>query len=456
MNSKVCIIGGGGVRTPLLIHGLLQSQQVLKISELILYDVGHERADVMAALGREIAGKLGVEIRLKTTTSLEAAVEGSSFVLSSVRVGGMAARARDERTAIENGLAGQETTGPGGVAMALRTVPIALAHARAVERLAPQAWYINFTNPAGLITQALNQHTNLRIVGICDTPAELFHRISQVLGATLADTQCEYAGLNHLGWVRRVTVRGKDVTAQLLENPESLRQLYHANLFDPLLIRTLQLIPSEYLFFYYSQRKAYRNQLRAGASRGEELLQMNKDLFGQLQSQAPREALNTYRNYLMQRNSSYMQLEADAGSAFSKDREENDPFETATGYHRIAIDVMSGLLSDEPKQVVVNVRNRGSIEDLRDEDVVEVPCKISRAGVTPLPTGKLPESVRGLVLAVKAYERTAIRAAVEKSWPLAQLAMLEYPIIGQWEIAQDLREKLAAGDAEFLGYLQSS
>ncbi len=454
MNSKVCIIGGGGVRTPLLIHGLLQSQQILKISELVLYDVSHERADVMAALGREIAGKLGIEIRLSTTTSLESAVEGSFFVLSSVRVGGMAARARDERSAIENGLAGQETTGPGGVAMALRTVPIALQHARVVERLAPQAWFINFTNPAGLITQALNQHTSLRIVGICDTPAELFHRIAQALGAAPADTRCEYAGLNHLGWVRRVTVGGKDMTAQLLQNHESLRHLYHPNLFDPLLIQTLQLIPSEYLFFYYSQRKAYRNQLRAGATRGEELLQMNTDLFGQLQSQAPREGLNTYRNYLMQRNSSYMQLEAEAGSAFSKDREESDPFETATGYHRIAIDVMSGLLSDEPKQVVVNVRNHGCIEDLGDEDVVEVPCQISRAGVTPRSTGRLPESVRGLVLAVKAYERTAIRAVVEKSWPLAQLAMLEYPIIGQWEIAGDLRKKLASSDPEFLGYLQ--
>ena len=171
-----------------------KSQQVLKTTEMVLYDVGHERADIMAALGREIARKLGVEIRIRTITSLEAAVEGSSFVLSSVRIGGMAARARDERTAIENGLAGQETTGPGGVAMALRTVPIALAHARVVERLAPQAWYINFTNPAGLITQALNQHTSLRIVGICDTPAELFHRIAQALGSTPAETQCDYAG----------------------------------------------------------------------------------------------------------------------------------------------------------------------------------------------------------------------------------------------------------------------
>lgn len=145
----------------------------------------------------------------------------------------------------------------------------------------------------------------------------------------------------------------------------------------------------------------------------------------------------------MQRNSSYLQLEAEAGSAFGTHREEIDPFDLATGYHRIAIDVMTGLLSKEPRQVVVNVRNRGSITDLDPEDVVEVPCQISRAGVTPESTGSLPEAVRGLVLAVKAYERMVIRAAVEKSWPLAQLAMLEYPIIGQWEIAGDLREKVS-------------
>ena len=142
--------------------------------------------------------------------------------------------------------------------MALRTVPVALEHARLVEREAPRAWFINFTNPAGLITQALQQHTKLRVVGICDTPAELLHRISHVLAEPAGDIQCEYAGLNHLGWVRRVLVRGQDVTARLLENPEALRELYHAELFDPLLIRTLKLIPSEYLFFYYSQRKALR------------------------------------------------------------------------------------------------------------------------------------------------------------------------------------------------------
>ncbi len=455
MHHKVSVIGGGGVRTPLLIHGLLQSQTLLGIGELQLFDVDLRRAQLMASLGREIAQNLGVNLRLTAANSVEEAVDGCDFVLSSLRVGGMAARARDERIAIEEGLAGQETTGPGGVAMALRTLPVALAHARVVERLAPQAWFINFTNPAGLITQALSQHTRLKVVGICDTPAELLHRIAHVLAILPAELRCDYAGLNHLGWVRRVLKGDEDVTARLLSDETALRQLYHADLFDPLLIRTLGLIPSEYLFFYYSQRKAYRNQLSAGASRGEELVRLNTELFTQLYSEAPREALNTYRRYLMQRNASYLRLEAEAGTAFRTTEDEPNPFETPTGYHKIAVEVMSGLVSGAPRSVVVNVRNENSIEDLSTDDIVEVPCAISTQGIRPMHSGRLPESVRGLVLAVKAYERTVIRAVIEKSWPVAQLAMLEYPVIGQWEIAQSLRNAWAGCDHEHLGYLKS-
>jgi 6-phospho-beta-glucosidase len=255
--------------------------------------------------------------------------------------------------------------------------------------------------------------------------------------------------------VQRVFIRGEDVTLKLLNNERALRQLYHADLFDPLLIRTLNLIPSEYLFFYYSQRKAYRNQLSAGASRGEELVRLNAALFSQLQSETPREALATYRRYLMQRNASYLRLEAEAGTAFRTMQDEPDPFLTPTGYHKIAVEVMSGLVSEKPRTVVVNVRNENSIEDLPPEDVVEVPCTISKEGVKPMHCGRLPESVRGLVLAVKAYERTAIRAVIEKSWPVAQLAMLEYPIIGQWEMAQNLRNAWAGCDREHLGYLEN-
>jgi 6-phospho-beta-glucosidase len=455
MRRTVSIIGGGGVRTPLLIHGILRAQSLLNIGSIRLFDVDHKRAVLMAGLGGEIARRLDADVRIDAYESIESAVEGSEFVLSSLRIGGMAARARDERIAIDHGLAGQETTGPGGVAMALRTIPIALEHARIVERLVPHAWFINFTNPAGLITQALQQHTKLRVVGICDTPAELVHKISLTLREPADDVECDYAGLNHLGWVRRVRVRGQEVTARLLADENALRQLYHADLFDPLLIRTLRLIPSEYLFFYYSQRKAYQNQIAAGASRGEELMRLNGDLFSQLQSESAGAALATYRRYLMKRNASYLRLEAEAGTAFQTSSDEADPFDAPTGYHKIAVEVMMGLVSEQPRTVIVNARNNASVGDLLADDVVEVPCQISMNGVKPGHVGALPESVRGLVLAVKAYERSVIRAAIEKSWPMALLAMLEYPIIGQWEIAEQLRATWKAADPEHLGYLQS-
>lgn len=451
--TKVALIGGGGVRTPLLIHGIAESQHLLNAGELALFDIDPQRTETMARIGRQIIGNLGADLRITVHASLEEAATGSAFVLNSIRVGGISARARDERIAIEHGLAGQETTGPGGVAMALRTVPVTLKHAHVIERTAPDAWFINFTNPAGLITQALTQHTRLRVIGICDTPMELFHRIAWRLGEPFEDLTFDYQGLNHLGWVRRVTLRGEDITDRLLADADALRSLYHADLFDPALIQTLRLIPTEYLFFYYGQRQAYENQLRAGASRGEELMKMNTNLFDQLAQENAPQALQTYTRYLLQRNASYMKLEGEGESAFQTAEEHYDPFRTATGYHKIALDVMTGLLSEQSKTVVVNVPNHGAIDDLEPDDVVETPCLIDRKGARTQPTGRLPEQVRGLVLAVKAYERTAIRAAIEGSSRLAELAMLEYPPIGQWKLAGDLREALVRSDRKYLGYL---
>lgn len=438
----------------MLIYGLAHAQQVLRVGEVVLYDVEMEHAETIAGLGREILRQANAAFEIRVTSQLEEAARDADFVLNSIRVGGIAARARDERIAIEHGLAGQETTGPAGAAMALRTLPVTLKHARTVEQVAPGAWFINFTNPAGLITQALQHHTKLRVIGICDTPIELFHKIAESLREPVHDLGFDYAGLNHLGWVRQVTLRGMDMTERLLSQPELLRGLYPAGLFDPSLIQALRLIPTEYLFFYYSQRKAHENQLRVGATRGSELERLNEELFQRLRAVEPAEGLKIYRTYLLRRNASYMKLEAQAESAFEVAKEDYDPFETATGYHRIALDVMSGLVSDSSREIVLNVRNDGAIDDLDAADVVEVPCEVNRGGVRPHRTGRLPDSVRGLVQAVKAYERTTIQAAIAGSGVLAQLAMLEYPIIGQWELAGELRDSLIGADPTYLGYLK--
>lgn len=450
---KVTIIGGGGVRAPLLIHGLAQSQALFDLGEITLFDPDTQRTETIARIGREIIRRRAAGIAIRVTANLEEASAGADFVLSSIRVGGMQARARDERLAIEHGFAGQETTGPAGAAMALRTLPVTLDQARTVERVAPEAWFINFSNPAGLITQALTHHTGLKVIGICDTPSELFHKIAEAVGADSSAMRFEYAGLNHLGWIRRVFLDGEDITERLLADTHLLRGLYPAELFDPELIQTLRLLPTEYLFFYYSQRRALRNQIRAGASRGEELEQMNTELFNQLTTQTDTEALATYRAYLQRRNASYMQLEAQAGSAFQQSGDQPDPFDAATGYHRIALDTMAGLVSTTPREVVLNVLNQGAIEDLADDDIVEVPCDVDWTGAHPRKTGRLPSSVRGLVAAVKAYETTAIRAAMQQSRALAQLAMLEYPIIGQWEWAGEILDALLAADPTRLGGL---
>ena len=456
---KLTIIGGGGIRTPLVIHGLAQAQAALGITEIALYDIDPDRSELIALLGREVVRQTGAEITITTPVELEAAVEGAQFILHSVRTGGIAARARDERLAIEHGIAGQETTGLGGLAMALRTIPVALEHACLIERLAPEAWLISFTNPAGLMTQAFRAHRKLRVIGICDTPSELFFRIALALNEELEDVQCDYFGLNHLGWVQRVLVRGQDATDRLLHDDAALRSLFHAELFEPAMIRGLGLIPSEYLFFYYAQRRALANQRAAGASRGEEIAQLNARLFSQLQREVNagrfEQALAIYRDYLRRRSGSYMKLEAGADTPLREGVEqEEDPFEAPTGYHRIALDVTAALVSGQTSRIVLNVTNRGAITDLAIDDVVEVPCLIDPDGPRPLSVGRLPAAVRGLVQAVKEFEHLTIRAAVEKSRSLAKLALLTNPLMGEWEPASNLTDLLIESDFEHLGYLQ--
>lgn len=447
MRRKVAFIGGGGVRTPLVVFGINEAAEAAGVEELVLFDPDPERVRIMSELGRAIVAEEGGSLRVRQATSIEDAVEGAHFVMNSIRVGGIQARAHDERASIEHGYPGQETTGPGGVAMALRTVSVAIAQARVVERLAPEAWLINFTNPAGLITQAIRHNTGAKVVGICDTPTEMLHRIHTAVGATAGEVHCDYVGLNHLGWIRRISLRGEDVTARLLEDDSFLSQLYSVPLFDHAMIRALGLIPTEYLYFYYSRRRALENQRRQGSTRGAEVEQMNVKLIRSLQEQLASAhggaAIRTYVDYLNARSGSYMKLEGSGGTALGAEQPmEDDPFRAATGYHRIALDVMNALTGVKPGRIIVNITNGGAISEVEPADIVEVSSMITENSIVPEPCGSLPEAVRGLVLAVKAYERVAIQAAVEDSEVLARKAMLLYPAIGEWEPSKALLQSL--------------
>ncbi len=393
---------------------------------MFLYDIDQKRLGVIAGL---CGGKV--------TNRIEEAVDGADFVISSIRAGGMEARAKDEKICNDYGLAGQETTGPGGFAMALRTIPVSLEYARVVEKYAPKCWFINFTNPAGLITQALLAHSSLKVIGICDTPAELFHQIAWKLGEPFEDMEFSYSGLNHLGWVQRVLVRGSEVKFEW------------DGLFPTELIRELGVIPTEYLFFYYMASKALANQRLTGATRGAEILRLNEDFFAQ------KPDLKAYKTYLNRRNASYMRLESEGGSALTEPDHDWDPFEGATGYHRIAIDVMNAL-SGKPNNIVVNVRNGNTLDFLEPDDVVEVPCRVDENGATPLPTLPLPDHAQRLVAAVKNYERLAIRASVEKSFELARWSLFSNPLVSDWEKADALTRAFIESDPRLLAYLRSS
>lgn len=449
---KLCILGCG-LRTPLVLHGLLHSD--IDVDEIALFDINSERSQMMAALGTHMCRSRST--RIIGNTAIEQAVEGSSFVISSIRVGDMKARAADERLALETGFAGQETTGPAGLAMALRTIPVAIDYAHIVERKAPEAWIINFTNPAGIITQAISTHSGARVIGICDTPAELFFQIARALGESPASVDCEYFGLNHLGWVRSVNVAGSNVIGRLLEDDRLVQSLYPSHLFASHFIRMLGMIPTEYLFFYYNQTLARQNQLRAGVTRGEELQTLNgiiwTELMGHVGSGDVSSALEAYKRYLNRRNASYMKLEGAAESAFRGPDTDWNPFEGATGYHRIAVDAIRALTSTEKRSMVLNVPNQGAIEELSADDTVEVPCIVDRTGPKPMKVGCLPDHVRGLVLSVKHFERLGIRAAVERRWDLAALALTMNPIVGSWEAARQFLAGLDRLDAKhFSGF----
>ncbi|KTF38669.1 6-phospho-beta-glucosidase [Xanthomonas translucens] len=446
-NRKIALIGGGGVRSPLVVYGVNESAAALGVEEMVLYDPDPQRVQLMVAMGRAVVTEFGGDLRLRAAASLEDAIEGADFVLNSIRIGGIAQRAADERVSIDQGYPGQETTGPAGVAMALRTVRVSIAQARLVERLSPDAWLVNFTNPAGLITQAVTTHTRAKIVGICDTPTELFHNIAHALGAHHDAVECDYVGLNHLGWVRGVRLHGEEVIDRLLQDDALLRQLYLAPLFDFDMIRELRLIPTEYLFFYYERRRALANQRTQGGSRGAEIETLNHALIAtlgsRLQAGDGHGAVQAYAAYLNQRSGSYMKLEAEGGSAFDAGVSlQADPFRVSTGYHRIAIDVMSALTGAVPAKIVVNVRNQGAIADLPDDDIVEISSHIDRDRIVPCPTAPLPDAVHGLIRAVKAYERAAIEAVLSGSRLTARKAMLIHPAIGEWTPSHDLLESL--------------
>jgi 6-phospho-beta-glucosidase len=438
---KLTILGGGGFRVPLVHSALLEPGS--PITELVLYDVDTGR---LAAIGRVLAAQASVAghgpARV-ATTDLTEALTGADFVFSAIRVHGLPGRVIDEQVALEAGVLGQETTGAGGVSYGLRTVPVADAIARRIALVAPQAWVINFTNPAGLVTEAMAAHLGDRVIGICDSPSALGRRVVRALGLPPGSASLGYAGLNHLGWLSSVTVDSVDVLPRLFDSADSaevLTSFEEGRLFGAARLRSLRAVPNEYLHYYYDTSATVRASLAAVETRGEFLLRQQEACYEAI---ATGEPLAAWTAALRERDATYMSLEG------LGDRDDAE----GGGYEQVALDLMRALSGSGPDSLILNVRNRGVLDILDAEAVVEVPCSVSVDGPQPSAAVSVPGHGVELVRRVKATERAVLEAAAGGSRAVAVRAMASHPLIDSVPLGRRLIDAYRSRFPE-LGYLR--
>ncbi|MER5481106.1 6-phospho-beta-glucosidase [Streptomyces sp. NPDC002734] len=431
---RLTIVGGGGFRVPLVYGALLADRAPGRVTRVVLHDVDAGR---LAAVGRvlaEQAREVPDAPEVVTTTDLDEALTGADFVFSAMRVGGPEGRAADERVALAEGVLGQETVGAGGIAFGLRTVPVAVDLARRVRRLAPDAWVINFTNPAGLVTEAMSRTLGDRVIGICDSPVGLGRRLARVLGVDPARAFVDYAGLNHLGWVRAVRVDGRDQLPRLLADRALLESFEEGRLFGADWLRALGAIPNEYLHYYYFNRETVDAYRRAERTRGV-FLRDQQDRFYAEAGRPGAPALQLWNRTRAEREATYMAENRDAAGA--GEREEED---LSGGYEKVALALMRAIARDERATLVLNVRNRGALPGQDDDAVVEIPCLVDANGAHPPAAAPLPQHAAALVSAVKAVDREVITAALTGSRAAAVKAFALHPLIDSVAVARRLMD----------------
>jgi 6-phospho-beta-glucosidase len=325
----------------------------------------------------------------------------------------------------------------------MRNLAAMLDYAKMIDRVAPKATLINFTNPVGIISQGLLNHSDVNIIGVCDTPLETFESIAHALDRNPFDLRFDYIGLNHLGWVRSIRDKqNNELLPEVLASPEIIQKCYRHGLFPPEFIQKLGLLPTEYLYFYYFPEVAIKNTKQSGQSRGQAIAALNTGVFPKLAQAPDSQLIEIYENYLRERNASYFSIEATAGE---KRRENQELYSKFSGYERIALLVLQALHSETPSLIPLTVRNDAALEDLEVDDAVELPCQVSTRGVRVLPAGSAPKAVRSLLLQVKEYERLTVRASVEHSHAMALAALEKNPLVGPSKAAaQVLAEYIEA------------
>jgi 6-phospho-beta-glucosidase len=412
---KVAVIGGGSTYTPELIEGLIAQSEDLGLSEVALMDIEPERLGVVGDFCRRMVAHARAGFQITAATELGPALDGAAFVLTQIRVGGQPGRHKDIQLGLRHSLVGQETTGVGGFAKALRTVPVILEICQEMERRCPQAWLINFTNPSGLVTEAILKHGRERAIGLCNNPINLKIDVAKYLGVKPEQVELDYVGLNHLSWVRCIRVDGKDVLPRALEAITGAGR--PANIPEELdypaeFIKSLGMIPSSYLRYYYLTRRAVAELQAKKKSRAEEVMEVEEELMAVYRDPGTREK----------------------PAALSK--------RGGANYSRAAFELIRAIHLDLLEIHVVNVRNRDTIACLPPDCAVEVACRVGAFGAHPLPLHPPGPEIRGLMQHVKAYEELAVQAAVTRSRRTAILALCAHPLVADVELAEILVKEI--------------
>ncbi|HEY2655172.1 MAG TPA: 6-phospho-beta-glucosidase [Solirubrobacteraceae bacterium] len=421
---KVAVIGAGSTYTPELVSGLARERERLDVTELVLHDIDPERLEVVGGLSRRILERQGFTGELGLTGELDRALDGADAVLIQIRVGGQAARLRDETIPAACGCVGQETTGAGGLAKAMRTVPVVLEIAeRARELAAADAWIVDFTNPVGIVTRALLDAGH-RAIGLCNVAINFQRQIASHLGVPPERVLVDQVGLNHLTWIRAVWIDGRDVLPEVIGGYGDT--LAHEIGLPRALIADLGAIPSYYLRYFYAEREVVQEQ-RMTKPRARVVAEIERDL------------LDLYRDPSLTEKPALLERR---GGAY---------------YSEAAIELVASLVSDSGDVQVVDVRNGGALAGLADDDVVEVPARIRAGGAEPVEQPPLAPELLGLVQHVAAYERLAASAAVAGDRDAARRALMAHPLVREYRLAETMLGRLlAAEDQRALSWVGGS
>lgn len=427
---KIVTIGGGSSYTPELVEGFIKRYDSLPVRELWLVDIpeGEEKLNIVGNLAKRMVQKAGVPIDIHLTLDRREALKDADFVTTQFRVGLLAARAKDERIPLKYNVIGQETNGPGGLFKGLRTIPVILDIVKDMEELCPNAWLINFTNPAGMVTEAVLRHSNWkRIIGLCNVPISIQMGVAKLLEVESSRVHVDFAGLNHMVFGLNVYLDGKNITQAFLEEMTKHKSDTMKNIaaidWEPDFIKALGVIPCGYHRYYYKQAEMLQNELQEAAEKGtraEVVQQLEKELF----------ELYKDENLAIKPP----QLEKRGGAYYSD----------------AACSLIDSMYNDRRDIQPVNTINNGAIASIPDESAVEISSIITRDGPKPIAIGDLPVAVRGLVQQIKSFERVSAEAAVTGNYHTALLAMTINPLLPSDKVAKQILDEMLEAHKEHL------